>query len=168
MKNKKGITLISLSVTVSVLVILAGVTISTAVGENGFIEQIKRAKERTEQEVSQGTANIENTKINDYKTADGVIEKQDSTAPLIVDFKSEVSGGYIVLSVTATDAESGIKKIEYSLDDGQTWENTGNEKKPATYKFKKISGKNSYKAMVKVTNEAGLESNRSLTIDLTN
>ena len=63
MKNNKGITLISLSVTVSVLVILAGVTISTAVGENGFIEQIKRAKERTEQEVSQGTANIENTKI---------------------------------------------------------------------------------------------------------
>ena len=52
MKNKKnhvkGITLIALVVTIVVLLILAGVSISMLTGENGIITQASRAKERTE------------------------------------------------------------------------------------------------------------------------
>ena len=47
MKNK-GITLIALVVTIVVLLILAGVSISTLIGENGIITQAQKSKEQTE------------------------------------------------------------------------------------------------------------------------
>ncbi len=46
--NQKGITLIALVITIIVLIILAGVAISTLVGENGIITQAQRAKEDTD------------------------------------------------------------------------------------------------------------------------
>lgn len=43
LKNKKGITLIALVVTVVVLIILAGVSINAVLGDNGIIKkQIKQ------------------------------------------------------------------------------------------------------------------------------
>ena len=49
-KNKqKGITLISLVVTIIVLIILAGVSISMLVGDNGIITQAQNAKRETEE-----------------------------------------------------------------------------------------------------------------------
>ena len=49
MKKEKGITLIALVVTIVVLIILAGVSISMLAGENGIINQANNAKENTEQ-----------------------------------------------------------------------------------------------------------------------
>ena len=46
--NKKGITLIALIITVIVLLILAGVTISMVVGDNGVLKQAQNAKIKTE------------------------------------------------------------------------------------------------------------------------
>ena len=49
MKNReKGITLIALVVTIVILLILAGVSISMLTGENGIINQANNAKENTE------------------------------------------------------------------------------------------------------------------------
>ena len=47
--KQKGITLIALVITIIILIILAGVSINTLVGENGIITQAKRAKEETSQ-----------------------------------------------------------------------------------------------------------------------
>lgn len=47
-KNQKGITLVALVVTIVVLLILAGVSISMLNGENGIINQAKKAKSETE------------------------------------------------------------------------------------------------------------------------
>ena len=47
-KKEKGITLIALVVTIVVLLILAGVSISMLMGENGIINQAKIAKEQTD------------------------------------------------------------------------------------------------------------------------
>lgn len=47
-KNSSGITLIALVVTIVVLLILAGVSISMLTGENGIITQAQNAKEQTE------------------------------------------------------------------------------------------------------------------------
>ena len=47
--GKKGITLISLVVTIIVLLILAGVTIATLTGENGILTRASEAKEKTEE-----------------------------------------------------------------------------------------------------------------------
>ena len=47
--GKKGITLISLVVTIIVLLILAGVTIATLTGENGILTRATEAKDKTEE-----------------------------------------------------------------------------------------------------------------------
>lgn len=47
-KNVHGITLIILVITIVVLIILAGVSISMLTGQNGIITQAQRAKEETE------------------------------------------------------------------------------------------------------------------------
>ena len=53
MKNRKptrqeGITLLVLVITILILLILAGITISAITGENGIIENAGQAKEKTE------------------------------------------------------------------------------------------------------------------------
>ena len=48
MKRENGITLIVLVVTIVVLMILAGISISVLSGENGIITQSRKAKEETE------------------------------------------------------------------------------------------------------------------------
>ncbi len=48
-KNKKGITLIALVVTIVVLLILAGVSISLILDNNGIIQKSKDARERMNQ-----------------------------------------------------------------------------------------------------------------------
>ncbi len=49
LKNSKGITLIALVITIIVLLILAGVTIATLIGNNGILTKANTAKERTEE-----------------------------------------------------------------------------------------------------------------------
>ena len=46
-ENRRGITLIALVVTIVVLLILAGISISLLTGENGVITQAKKSKEKT-------------------------------------------------------------------------------------------------------------------------
>ncbi|MCI8444109.1 MAG: hypothetical protein HFJ37_02900 [Clostridia bacterium] len=48
MRDTKGITLISLVITIVVLLLLAGITIKTLTGESGLIENAKEAKDNTE------------------------------------------------------------------------------------------------------------------------
>lgn len=48
LKQIKGITLIALVITIIVLLILAGVSISTLTGQNGIFSQAQKAKEETE------------------------------------------------------------------------------------------------------------------------
>ena len=46
LKNKNGITLIALVITIVVLLILAGVSIATLIGDNGILTQAGNAKEQ--------------------------------------------------------------------------------------------------------------------------
>ena len=49
LKLNDGITLIALVITIIVLLILAGITISMLTGENGILTKVKEAKEKTKQ-----------------------------------------------------------------------------------------------------------------------
>ncbi len=57
-KNKNGITLIALVITIIVLLILASVSIAMLTGENGILTQAQRAKEETDK-----ASNIEEIKL---------------------------------------------------------------------------------------------------------
>ena len=48
LKNKKGITLIALVITIVVLIILAAVSIAMLTGENGLITKAEQAKDQTD------------------------------------------------------------------------------------------------------------------------
>lgn len=52
-KNQKGITLISLVITIIILLILAGVSLNLVLGENGLIRRSQEAKEAYTQSQSE-------------------------------------------------------------------------------------------------------------------
>ena len=72
MKNQKGITLVALVITIVVLLILAGVTISMVLGPNGVLTNSQTAKDNS----AKGTANDAlatalSSVSTDYYTKDG-------------------------------------------------------------------------------------------------
>jgi hypothetical protein len=84
--NKKGITLVALVVSIVVLIILAGVSISMLTGENGLIRQATKAKEETEiatwneqkQLIVLGALNNQTTDMVSYLTQE--FQQIDSSA----------------------------------------------------------------------------------------
>ena len=63
--NEKGITLVALVITIVLLIILSTVTINVAMGENGLINQARRAKMLSEQEASEEEGQL-NTLIGSF------------------------------------------------------------------------------------------------------
>ena len=61
-RRQKGITLIALVVTIIVLLILAGISISMLTGQNGILNRAQEAKEKTDQ-----SQKDENQKIQEYE-----------------------------------------------------------------------------------------------------
>ena len=90
--NERGITLIALVVTIIVLLILAGVSISMLTGNNGILTQAQRAKEETEK-----AAQEEQEMLNSYEdymkgTSGGQRdEKKKVNTPRLVQGMTEVS-----------------------------------------------------------------------------
>lgn len=84
--GKKGITLISLVVTIIVLLILAGVTIATLTGDNGLITMSQKAKIETEiaserEEISLDVIEYQINEINKTKLGTTLYDKnQDNSA----------------------------------------------------------------------------------------
>ena len=68
LKSKKGITLIALVITIIVLLLLAGVSISMLTGENGILTQAKRAKEEMAKKSSEEQIKLSQLEsyINNY------------------------------------------------------------------------------------------------------
>ena len=71
MRKEKGITLIALVVTIVVLLILAGVSISMLTGENGIITQAQEAKEETSYEGAREKLNLILTDLQAEKIPKG-------------------------------------------------------------------------------------------------
>ena len=67
-KRQKGITLISLVVTIVVLLILAGITISTVFSDNGIIKKAQEARNKTLEAVAQEHKDL-NQLYNDLEAA---------------------------------------------------------------------------------------------------
>ena len=81
MKNKKGITLIALIITIIVLLILAGVSISMVVGENGILNRATEASKKTNEAkdeeqrqfaMAEAAMNFENTTYVDPNTKEEI------------------------------------------------------------------------------------------------
>ena len=77
LKNKKGITLIALVVTVVVLIILAGVSINAVLGDNGIIKKANQATSVTKEAEVKEAINrtiLEFYLTNDYETLEDFLK----------------------------------------------------------------------------------------------
>ena len=87
-KHEKGITLIALVITIIVLLILAGVSISTLMGENGILTNAEQSKDKTEYSEIKERAEISkqevtmNDKIKNKKT-----QREDIIEEIVKDLK---------------------------------------------------------------------------------
>ena len=127
----KGITLITLVITIILLIILAGITINIGLGENGLFTRAKQAKnkyltaEREEQkmlnelykELGIEEELPENTKTTEAGTIVKTPEKWKNTLPNYVDVQTgkQVKNSYKVSSIYAVAVGEG-KEIPVPID----------------------------------------------------
>ncbi len=109
LETQKGITLIALVITIIILIILAGISISMLVGENGLITRSKEAKQNTQ--LAEGQENKELANLTEY--LNGEIEgnggasnlPDDTTNPELQSLKLRINTG-----------EDGIFKLGLSSE----------------------------------------------------
>ena len=82
----------------------------------------------------------------------------DTTAPTVTLTKGTVTTNSITVVANATDAESGIKNYQFSIDDGATWTTLQTSN---TYKFTGLKSGTTYKLKAKVYNNANLSATSS-------
>ena len=105
LKNKKGITLIALVVTVVVLIILAGVSINAVLGDNGIIKKANQAASVTKEAEVKEAINrtiLEFYLTNDYATLEDFL-------------KAKAEDGSIDSVTKNADGTLTVKKGEYSV-----------------------------------------------------
>lgn len=114
--NLRGITLISLVVTIVVLLILAGVSIGTLIGENGIIKKASDAKEKTEitqKDEKTAIAKYEDF-INEYIT--GVTAEQVTDAkPGVLEGTGTEADPYVINSI------EDLVFFAYDITSGNTY-----------------------------------------------
>ncbi len=103
MKNKKGITLISLVITIIVLIILASVAIYLSLGNNGIYTRTKQAKESTNKQTATEIINLKitNCQINKYAEKQEMPTLQELSDVLYED--NEIQ--YVALESKVADKE---------------------------------------------------------------
>lgn len=105
--KEQGITLVTLTITVIVLIILAGVTLSTLVGEEGIITKTLEAKQNMTNATAEEDSLIKNL-LNEIKgTEGGNIDGGDPEQPV-----TEISFGEVIW-------ENGKAKITIQSSKGQ-------------------------------------------------
>lgn len=143
MKNKNGITLIALVITIIVLLILAGVSISLVTGDNGIAtkareasSQTQIAKEQEEKDLqkiynfiddaendnlsggdTETDGSDETTGDNETDGSDETTEDNENEAALEVSLNCTLEGGYFTLGyiVSGDVTISNVKEEDYPL-----------------------------------------------------
>ena len=104
-KKERGITLVALVVTIVVLLILAGITVTMLVGDNGIIKKALKEKELTEQSQMDTKQNLIN--VIDQLNEDLDIKTPiDQSAPY-VGYYADFEGDKTVDGVIYADLKTG-------------------------------------------------------------
>ena len=151
--NIKGITLVTLAIAIVVIMILAGVTINIVTETNGLIAKSKAIASNAEQAEEEAQLKINSLKAEGVQyTEDGTISQSDASSPTISSITT--AKNCIVVSVNITETGSGLEKIEYSKDGGNTWVTDPTNKTAKQYIFKNLQP-GTYTAKVRVYDKAG-------------
>lgn len=98
MKNQKGVTLVSLVVTIIVLLILAGISVAMLTGDNGILTQANSAKKKT-----------------DTSKNEEIIKLIYNAAKLKLTAPSEDDKGKSLLQLSEEEAESSFKEYNITI-----------------------------------------------------
>ena len=98
-KDSKGITLIALIITIMILIILAGISISLIIGENGIINYAQQGEEKTKQEQAREKLSL--------AISDLFIEKQGK---LMLEQLDEITQNGISIKMTSDMSEVEIQE----------------------------------------------------------
>lgn len=119
-----GITLVALVITVIVLVILAGVTLSTLVGDNGIITKAQEAKQNMENATAEEDELIQNL-LNEIKEVGEGSEGEPEIPDVGISF-GEIIWENGKAKITIQSSEEG-KKIQYQINgEGGEWKDIEN------------------------------------------
>ena len=118
MKNKRGITLISLVITIIVLLILAGITISGIVGNDGILNQSQNAKTKTDlakeqelRDLTMGEA-MTNLELTWYKDGENKVPIPTGFAVSQVEGENKVDDGLVIIDSEGNEFVSTIIQIK--------------------------------------------------------
>ena len=112
MKDQKGITLVSLAVTIIILIILAGISINVIVGDNGIITKAQRAKENTllAQEKEEKQLNELYSQLNYISSSTGEIDSE--AIQKLTEFKSAIATAITNEGVNTLETDSTETMVE--------------------------------------------------------
>ena len=147
--SQRGITLIALIITIIVLLILAGITISLVVGDNGVLNQSTKAVERTSHGQVQEQVQMELANYEAYKRT-GETDKTSIEYLLDDGYLTEVEGEeyYIVSPDKTNGANLGKGKSKetgdvYVVEEGEDsnwtlsyYDESNDEKPESLFSFK--------------------------------
>ena len=121
-QNNRGITLIALVITIIVLLILAGVSISMLTGENGILTQASKAKKATEEAAKEENSKL--SSIEDYMVSEAGYNQEKG-----VDEPRILNGMTPVMFNLPTDTEKGypIKQGEQDFQKNNWYDYTKSE-----------------------------------------
>lgn len=150
-KNEKGITLVALIVTVIVLMILTGITLSVTIGNSGIIKKLQEAKENEQLAEEMAQNKINAVKSDNASSKDGVQNIVDNVSSDVTIKVSDTTSNSITVNAIVTDEISGISSIEYSCNRGITYEKDKTNDTATNYTFSNLDENTIYLISVKVT-----------------
>ena len=116
-QNNRGITLIALVITIVVVLILAGVSISMLTGQNGILTQAQNAKKATEEAAQEENSAL--SSLEDYMITDGSYNKETGVnEPRLLSGMKEV----MFKLPSGSDKGQAIKQGETGFDESN-WYN---------------------------------------------
>ena len=127
MRTERGITLVALVITVIVLIILAGVTLDTLVGDNGIITKAQEAKQNMANAAAEEDKLIQNllNEIKGIEAGEGEIEVPSGTIEFGEVTWNNGQAGVTILANTAGET------LQYQVNGTEegSWEEIGSGEK---------------------------------------
>ena len=162
MKDNKGITLVALVITIIVLLILAGVSISLVVGDNGVLTQAQNASTKTNQSSADSAVQLTavslstnfmaedwsedvNAKIYDCVTIEELEKELENNGYKLKTYTLIQNGEGSTPITPATDKTHTVDGTLITVSGGSD-ENTQNEGKGATFEIYEKGATNPDKA----------------------
>ena len=162
-RRQEGITLVALVITVIVLIILAGVTLSTLVGDNGIISKAQEGKQNMTNAAAEEEEYLQNIANAMNEIEGGNVEQiVDEEGPIVEIQEKEIGVDSITIEVLATDEESGLAEEEtYEYYLGEEKQETSEEN---SYTYTGLESNTEYEITVKVRDKLGNVGEQTKTI----